>query len=364
MKQLIDKSLFDILIKHIEKIFDENDNEIKFTSINQKIEKKRFGYNPTIHIYIDDKIEIKSNYKIQYKCRCENIVTILACKYFSKNRMSCLSCFQKRNWPDNKLHNYKGKVKKVTEKIIPKFEDETDEFKQKFYQSHLTKEEFFKYLPYIYSLDNIVLTDDIRKNIEYIEHIYCSNAVKYTNKFKIKNDSKLHNISIKLKCSICGEIFNVHTYNMRNKDLNELKCRKCALMNCSYPIRLYDNSGLTYQSGLEKTFIDLCKSKNIKIVNGFEIEYLFKNKKHIYVSDFYLPNYKMLIEIKSRNHFYRNDKKSGKIKAKINAANEFCNKNGLKFYMLFDEDIEKFINNLINTSKEKDSLNLQETVRS
>ena len=36
MKQLIDKSLFDILIKHIEKIFDENDNEIKFTSINQK----------------------------------------------------------------------------------------------------------------------------------------------------------------------------------------------------------------------------------------------------------------------------------------------------------------------------------------
>ena len=108
----------------------------------------------------------------------------------------------------------------------------------------------------------------------------------------------------------------------------------------------------------------MCKSKNIKIVNGFEIEYLFKNKKHIYVSDFYLPNYKMLIEIKSRNHFYRNDKKSGKIKAKINAANEFYNKNGLKFYMLFDEDIEKFINNLINTSKEKDSLNLQETVRS
>ena len=60
----------------------------------------------------------------------------------------------------------------------------------------------------------------------------------------------------------------------------------------------------------------------------------------------------------------RNDKKSGKLEAKINAANDFCNKNGLKFYMLFDEDIEKFINNLINTSKEKDSLNLQETVRS
>lgn len=31
--------------------------------------------------------------------------------------------------------------------------------------------------------------------------------------------------------------------------------------------------------------------------------------------------------------------------------------------MLFDNDIETFINNLIN-SKEKDSLNLQETVRS
>ena len=204
------------------------------------------------------------------------------------------------------------------------------------------------------------MTDEIRKNIEYIEHIYCSNAVKYTNKFKIKNDSKLHSIGIKLKCSICGEIFNVHTYNMRTKDLNEIKCRRCTLTSYSYPIQLYDNSGLTYQSGLEKKFIDLCKIKNIKIVNGFEIEYLFKNKKHIYVSDFYLPDYKILIEIKSCNHFYKKDKTSGKLDQKINAANAFCNKNGLKFYMLFDEDIEKFINNLINTSKEKDSLNLQE----
>ena len=59
MKQLINKSLFDILIKHIEKIFDEDGNEVKFTSINQKIEKKRFGYNPAVHIYINDKIEIK-----------------------------------------------------------------------------------------------------------------------------------------------------------------------------------------------------------------------------------------------------------------------------------------------------------------
>lgn len=363
MKQLIDKSLFDILIKHIVKIFDENNNEISFDTIIQKIVKKRFGYNPTVHIYINNEIEIKGNWKIQYKCRCENLVTILACKYFAKNRMSCLNCFQKRNWSDNILHNYKGKVKTIKEKIVPKFENENDKFKQKFYQSHLTRDEFFNYLPYIYSLDNIVLTNDIRNNIEYIEHIYTPNAVKYTNKFKINNNDKLYGVCIKLKCSVCGKIFSIHTGNIRTKNLNEIKCRQCILTNYSYPIQLYDSSGLTYQSGLEKTFIDLCKAKNINILNGFEIEYTFNDKKHIYVSDFYLPDFKYLIEIKSYNHFYKKDKKSGKIDAKNNAAKLFCESNNLNFTMLFDNDIETFINNLIN-SKEKDSLNLQETVRS
>ena len=45
------------------------------------------------------------------------------------------------------------------------------------------------------------------------------------------------------------------------------------LTNHRYKIKLYDDSGLTYQSNLEKQFIDKCKCNNIIIVNGLTLPY-------------------------------------------------------------------------------------------
>ena len=65
----------------------------------------------------------------------------------------------------------------------------------------------------------------------------------------------------------------------------------------------------------------------IKIENGKEITYNFDNKVRTYITDFYLPQFKYIIELKAKNKFYRDDLKSGKIEAKNNACIDYCNKN-------------------------------------
>ena len=146
---------------------------------------------------------------------------------------------------------------------------------------------------------------------------------------------------------------------MRNKDLTNIICKTCAFTNCSYPIRLYKNTTLTYQSGIEYDFITKCLQNNIKILNGLQISYIFKNKVRTYITDFYLPEYNYIIELKSNNQFYRDDKKSGKLEAKNNAAKLFCEQNNMTFKFVFDKDIDKFIMELLS---ERDDLNNSETL--
>ena len=77
---------------------------------------------------------------------------------------------------------------------------------------------------------------------------------------------------------------------------------------------------------MKKKFIDLCKKSNIDIVNGLKIDYIFNNKNKTYITDFYLP--------------------SGKFQSKVDAATLFAKNNDMKYFVLFDEDIEEFIKNL------------------
>lgn len=156
----------------------------------------------------------------------------------------------------------------------------------------------------------------------------------------------MHIINIKLKCSICGKIHHIHTNNIRKKDINNIKCNKCNFANHIYTIKLYDDSGLTYQSNLEYDFIKKCKEKNIYIINGIEIPYILNGKNHTYISDFYLPEYKKIIELKANNLFYKKDLASGRIAAKNNAAIQFATENNLSFVMIMDSDIDEFLNTL------------------
>ena len=328
------EEIFDILVKHIIKIFDENDNEVKFSKLQIVFEKRKFSSSKSKNLYIDDiplNTYQRRSYKVIYKCRCNRENKILLHKYINKQKLVCQHCLQNRSFDDSVYtapYSLKHGIRIKTKKNIKVFDDYDDEFKKHYKDKHLTEKEFYKYLPYFYRINNTIIKD-IGKNYETLVTVY-------------------------LKCSVCNKIFKIHIENIRNKDLTNIKCKTCGLNNHRYEIKLFDESGLTYQSNLEKYFIEQCYKHNIKINNGLHIPYYFNNTYHTYVSDFYLPEYKYVIEIKSNNIWYRRDLNSGKLQAKENATNEFGKKLNIKYKLLFDQDIDVFIKNILD---ERDSLN-------
>lgn len=353
-------SFIDILEKHIIKIFNENDIEVKFNNISLKNEKRKFSSVLSTVLYIDDKPlsgkEMKT-YKIIYKCRCNRENKILLHKYLKKDKIVCQHCLQDETFTDYFIipNSIKHKGNKHIGKKIrnTNFDLESDEFKKKFFNSHLTNDEFYKYLPYIYQINDIIINKEIINNIQY-KLFPTNNQMRYTYKIGINNNFETIK-SVYLKCCICNKIHKIHICNLRNKNLNELKCNNCLFQNYKYKIKLYDETGLTYQSKPEKMFIDLCKENNIQIQNGIKIPYTFNNQQHIYISDFYLPEFKYIVEIKGNNIWYKRDLKTGKIDAKRNATIEFGIKYGFQYKFVFEQEINEFIKNILN---ERDSLGI------
>jgi hypothetical protein len=92
----------------------------------------------------------------------------------------------------------------------------------------------------------------------------------------------------------------------------------------------YDKS-ITYQGSYELDFINYCISKNIKIENGPVIDYIHYNLNRKYYSDFYLPDYNLIIEIKSSWTFKRDYDE--------NISKEIYSKSsGFNFIFIIDKD--------------------------
>lgn len=358
---MIDNSnkIIDILTKQIEVIFDEYDNEVPFHNIEFKFEKRQYSSTQSYVLYIDgvalSGYQMKM-YKVQYLCRCGRHIKILLQKYMKKKNLCCTHCLQDRKF-ENSVHTkpydfVKGRRIK-TELPTISFDEMDDTFKKHYCDTHLSYDDFYKYLPKIYSINNIIITDDIRKNIKYIFADTCNNQLKFCSRVLIEN-KKISFKNIKLKCEHCGKIFQIHTFNILLQDVNDIMCRKCKFSNLTYPIQFYKNTKLTFQSKLEYNFLEKCELLNIDVLNGIEVPYFFKNKLRTYITDFYLPELKYMIELKGTNQFYREDLKTGKIYAKNNAAEEYASENGLKFKFVLDTEFDDFITTLKN---ERDSLN-------
>lgn len=358
------KEFFDLLLTHIEKVIDENGNDIKYNKLSFKYEKRKYSSVKSIVLYIDDKPCTTYNmkqYKIQYLCRCKRHIIILLQKYIKKSSLNCMHCLQDRSFKEHvetKPYSLKNGERTKEYKKILAFDDMSQEFKDNYINTHIPEKIFFEYLPIIYRLNNVILTDEIRKNIKYKFADYINNQAKFCTKISLDNGKTFSSIKdIAFKCSICNKIFKIHFDNIQKQNINHIVCRTCNFVNHTYKIKLYDNTLLTYQSLLEKDFIDKCYKNNIKILNGFKIPYIFNNKEHTYISDFYLPDFKYIVEIKSNNHFYRNDLKIGKIKAKNKAAKLFAKQNNLHFHFVLDNN-DNFIKQLLN---KRDSLNNYES---
>ena len=342
------------LTSHIEKVFDENNNEIEFKKLELKKEKRKYSKIESIILYIDNitcNAREMKQYKIQYLCRCGRHIIILLQKYIHKERINCMHCLQNRSFEDHvetKPYSLKKGLRIKKENIIKEFNDYSEEFKNKYFETHLKENEFYLYLDSFYKINNTELKNLNKKNIKYKEYYPCPNQMKFTSKVSFDNGLTWETLKrIELKCSICGKIFGIHVENIRNQNIDEIKCRQCSFNSELFPIELYKDTVLTYQSKPEKYFLDKCFENNINVNNGFEIQYYWNNKYKTYITDFYLPDLKIIVEIKAKNPFYYDDRLSGKLDAKNAYANNFAKENNMDFRFIFDDYIDSFINEYI-----------------
>lgn len=347
--------VFDKNKKHILKIYDKNDNEIKFSTIDLIIEKRSHSSNESKIVLLDNKklnsYEMKT-FKVLYKCRCKREHKILLCRFLGKQKIVCKNCIQDRSFDDYLIaYSKKDDRKKSIYGIRDKqqklsFNEMSDEYKLNYKNNHFSEEEFFKYIPVIKKINDIDISANDKINFYYAKPT--NNQFKFSSLISINGNKEIPLKSFSLQCSICKKLFNIHPLDIRKKDILNLICNSCNFSNFEYKIKLFDSTGLTYQSKPEKKFIECCLKNNIKIVNGLEIPYIWNNHCKTYISDFYLPDYKMIIEIKDDNHFYRNDLKNGKIEAKKIAAEEFGKKENIEYRMIFSYEIDDFIKSLID----------------
>ena len=280
---------------------------------------------PTLIIVADGK-EYHKNAKIKvgYQCQyCGHFQAIWIKKFLMKTHAFCKHCREtkeKREWHsrvmrakakgiDIALHN-RGKRNDYS------FDNESEVFKNLYYQKHLKCDEFNQIKNHIYSIDGVVVEGN--NDIMLLEHEPCANQLRYRQMVKI-GDKQIPLQRIKLRCKLCGKIFPIRRL-LKEKILNNnFYCSDCRFCNYTFPVQKYETN-LTFQGKAELKFIKMCKEKNIPIVNGETVEYHFKGKKHNYRIDFYLPTLKMQVEIKANHIWHRHQIAIGKWEAKEQAA--------------------------------------------
>jgi len=142
------------LLKKLEKsivgIYDSNKNKIKVfdkIEIRQGISKYSSSHTPSAYLFVNG-IEYHKNKKmyVEYICECGTLNKILLKRFLTKKTFKCRSC--KEQDEEKRIHHSKvlNGIERKKEKPLMNFsfENETDEFKKKYFENHLTVDEFNK----------------------------------------------------------------------------------------------------------------------------------------------------------------------------------------------------------------------------
>lgn len=361
------------LIKNIINIYD-NDAKYEFNKIEciEEVDKYSSLKTKVSHLYIDgNKITRRSLLKFEYKCiTCESTSIVSSLSIIRKiNSSTYNQCYYCRNKDETKRQKHSTwmtgrniREKKEIEELITKsykilqnealaeFDNHDEEYKKKYFNSHITSDEMKRLQPKIVSIDNINQRDLIDK-LEYWPIYYSLNQMKFTSVFydPINNRIIKGTQPIVIECEVCklqSNCKHIHKYKRQYKIL----CHNCKLCRKTFKIRSYITKfqkNITYQSKQEKDFIDWCEENNIIIENGPNIEYIFEGKKHIYRVDFLLSKLNYLIEIKDNHIWHQKQIESGKWAAKEDAVFDQINNNVYsKYLMITPQNKEKMLENL------------------
>jgi hypothetical protein len=108
----------------------------------------------------------------------------------------------------------------------------------------------------------------------------------------------------------------------------------------SYRVIRHKDLDIKYQGTYELDFINFCISNGIEFENGPTIDYTLDSVNRKYYSDFYIPKYNLICEVKSW-WTYNRDLSENEVKRK------FSQRNGYNFIFVIDKDYE-YILSLMN----------------
>ena len=172
-----------------------------------------------------------------------------------------------------------------------------------------------------YGVDNIqslnFIKDKIKKTM--LEKYGCEHA------------SQSQNVKDKIKKTMLEKYGVDHP--MKNSEIFNRAQKR------SYKHIRYKNSELHYQGKNELNFINYCIDNDISVQNGPTIKYTHLSKDRRYYSDFYLPEYNLIIEVKSTYTFQADYEENL-------SKREYSLRSGYNFLFIIDKDYTE-LNELI-----------------
>lgn len=335
---------------NIKKIFDKiTKTELDLSKI--KLDKIIHVYSntnePIYRLFYDNKCIVRNNkYCVIYTCiKCNKDQTTMLnniIRKINKNIYNCSTCkemeIEKRENHSlilKGLKDCKSNTKEVYKKVLDKllndenlFTEMDDDFKDNYFQRHLSKEEFDRIRDKIISFQNdrIILNN----NYTYYPTVKISNQTRFNPYLYNNVTDTIEKIQyVKFNCEVCKNIFtNRDLYVQKNK--YKILCQECNFTNNTFKIRTYKNcinEHITYQSKFELKFLKYCNENNIVVNNGPNIEYMWNNKIRKYRVDFYIPKINLLIEIKDNHIWHIENKNNGKWGAKLKGVKQFLDTN-------------------------------------
>jgi len=273
-------------------------------------------------------------YKIYLQCLKSN--NIYVCKKCSaiKNEMTCITRYGVLNnsmlpeWKESVQNTWKNKTTKELKEIDIKHKQyyqekfgvdyytQTDEYKEKSKNTWLEK----------YNVSNpsyidIVKTKRVTTKLKNFGFINNSQTKEW--KDDIQKNYKIYNEKRKQTC--------LNKYG--TEYVSQVPCIFKKQQQNSFKIKKYLDTDLYYQASYELDFLEKFYNK-IEIYNGPSITYIFENTTHVYHTDFYIPKFNLIVEIKSTYTFEKDLKKNLR-------KHKYCLKQVYNFIFIIDKNYDQ-----------------------
>jgi hypothetical protein len=171
---------------------------------------------------------------------------------------------------------------------------------------------------------NTTIVEKYGSEEEYSNFIRKVSKEKCIEKYGVDNVFQLENIKDKIKQTL-GERYGVEHALQSVEFFN--KSQKNGLKVKRY-------NGVNYQGSFELDFLKFCEQKNIMVKKHKSIDYKYNDSIRKYFPDFYLPEYNLIVEIKS-SYYYQKELDRNLLKE------EYSKKSGFDFIFIIDKNYDE-----------------------